>query len=115
MTTNLNAHDCFTRANELFSRGHYLDAQTLYDRACELEPNNVAYAEAKKQLQILAASLGHWFSRKPEFPQKESNNNFCTECCCEACGEGGGECCCECLSNCDSCDGCCDGCDCDCG
>lgn len=110
--TALTAHECFLTANELFSRGHYLDAQVLYHRACRMEPNNADYAEAKKRLGILAASLGNWFSQKPELPQKESNGNFCAECCCEFCGEGGCECCCgsgEC------CEVCCDGVDCDCG
>ena len=43
--TALTAYDCFTTANDLFARGHYLDAQTLYDRACRLEPDNTVFAE----------------------------------------------------------------------
>ncbi|MBQ7348145.1 MAG: hypothetical protein IJW55_09310 [Clostridia bacterium] len=116
MTTSvpvpMTARECFTAANERFARGYYLDAQTLFDRACRLEPDNALYAEGRERLQIYAASLGHWFSHKPKSPNT-GNGNFFTDCCCEVCGEGGGECCAECC-----CEGCCencDGCDCDCG
>lgn len=98
--TTLTAHDCFTTANDLFARGHYLDAQTLYDRACRLDPNNAAYAEAQRRLQVLAFA----FFRKGHRPIVNASD--AGECCCEGLGEGCYEGLC---SNCD-----CDGCDCDC-
>ncbi len=110
--TSLTARDCFTTANDLFARGHYLDAQTLYDRACRLDPDNVAYAEAQNRLRTLAFA----FFKKGNRPTVNAAD--AGECCCdcgEGCCEGLGEGCCEEIcSNCD-CDGCCDGCDCDCG
>ena len=110
--TSLTAHDCFTTANDLFARGHYLDAQTLYDRACRLEPDNATYAEAQGRLQVLTFA----FFKKGKHPTISASD--AGDCCCncgEGCCEGLGEGCCEELcSNCD-CDGYCDGCDCDCG
>ena len=111
----MNAHECFMIANDRFARGHYLDAQTLYDRACRLEPDNTAYSKAQKRLQTLAFA----FFKKGARPV--SNTDDAGQCCCdcgEGCCEGLGEGCCgEICSNCDcdGCDGCCDSCDCDCG
>lgn len=112
--TALTAHDCFTTANDLFARGHYLDAQTLYDRACRLAPDNTAYAEAQNRLRVLAFA----FFKKGNRPTVNAAD--AGECCCdcgEGCCEGLGEGCCEEICSncdCDGCDGCCDGCDCDC-
>ena len=99
----INAHDCFTRANELFSRGHYLDAQTLYDRACDLDPTNTAYAEARDKLRVLAFAF---FKKGIASGRLASNTAECFGSCCEGCCEGlcegGCEICCEGIcSNCD--------------
>ena len=99
------ALDCFTAANEAFSRGYYLNAQALYDRAYALEPSNALYVAGRERLRILTFGFG-----------KKSGGGFstfdaanCAEGCCECCGEG----CCEgiCEGICSNCDGC----DCDCG
>lgn len=112
MTTLLCAQECFEKANQLFSRGHYLDAQKLYDKAYALDPENPTYASAQQQLSLLAFAF---FKKGTSGKSAAENASNCTEGCCECCGEGCCEGLCEGLSNCDSCDGCCDGCDCDCG
>ena len=119
--TALTAYDCFTTANDLFARGHYLDAQTLYDRACRLEPDNTVFAEAQKRLQVWVSD----FFKKGKHTTTNASDasNRCSDCG-EVCSEGCGDCFCEGFcDNCDCCDGCdgcnldcCDGCDCgDCG
>ena len=102
MTTLLYAQECFEKANQLFLRGHYLDAQALYERAHALEPENPMYAEARSKLAALAFSF---FKKGSPLSENAAN---ATECCCECCGEG----CCEgiCEGICSNCDGC----DCDC-
>ncbi len=111
MTANaMTARDCFDAANELFAREYYLDAQALYRRAHELEPDNALYAEGRERLKIYAASFGQWFSQKPQSPNA-SDSNFFVDCCCECCGGVGGDCCGDvCGEICSNCDGC----DCDC-
>lgn len=113
----MTAHECFLTANDLFARGHYLDAQTLYDRACRLDPDNTAYAEAQNRLRVLAFS----FFKKGNRPANNASDagDRCSGCC-EGSFEECGDCFCEGFcDNCDCCDGCdgcnldcCDGCDC---
>lgn len=107
MTTLLCAQECFEKANQLFSRAHYLDAQALYDRAHALEPNNQIYVNACQRLPNMA--LAFWKKGKPS-KLSATDACDCSANCCECCGEGLGEGYCEGL-----CESCCDGCDCDCG
>ena len=110
--TALTAYDCFTTANALFARGHYLNAQMLYDRACRLEPDNTVFAEAQKRLQVLSFDF---FKKGNRTTTNATNGSNLGDC-----GEGCGDCFCEGFcDNCDACDGCdgcnldcCDGCDC---
>ena len=96
------ASDCFTIANEMFERGYYLDAQTLYERAYALEPENPVYAAGKERLRLLTFGFGK--KSGGGFSSFDASN--CIEGCCECCSEG----CCEGL-----CEGICSNCDCDCG
>ena len=83
MTTNLNAHDCFTRANELFSRGHYLDAQTLYDRACDLDPTNAEYHKGQGRLHELTFR----FLKNKKVKQIASDTALAAFDCCDCCSD----------------------------
>jgi hypothetical protein len=90
MTT---AQDCFTAAESLRARGHYLDAQVLYDRACTLAPENIIYAEARDRLHLQALA----FFKKRDGSEKEERHwhdgclRYGCECGCELC-----DCCSEC-------------------
>ena len=53
----MTAQACFTAAESLRARGHYLDAQVLYDRACTLAPENIIYAEARDRLHLQALAF----------------------------------------------------------
>lgn len=110
---HIEAAYCFEAATRLYRKKHFLDAQVLFERAHALEPQNTEYATACERLQVLAASLGDWFKKKPDLPVNEENSNCLFDCCCEGCGEGcaegGCECCCESIGD----GGCCDSCDCD--
>ncbi len=95
---NATAALCHARADELFARAHYLDAQRLYERASRLEPQNAAYAADCERLSVMAFA----FFKKGSPKGAGGSEAFC-DCCCECCGEG----CCEGL-----CEGLCEGCDC---
>lgn len=101
--TPLNAADCFRLGNECYQRGHYLNAQTLFDRAYRLEPDNPQYAAAQQQLAVLTFA----FFKKgvPNTVSWDGAKEFCGQCCCEGCGECCAEGCCEiCGEACGSCD-----------
>ena len=98
MMTLLCAQDCFEKANQFFSRGHYLDAQAFYDRAYALDPHCQIYADARQRLPNMVLA----FSGK-SFKPSGADSGDCSTSCCECCGEACGEGCCEAL---------CDGCDC---
>ena len=103
---------CFSEAEALFAKGHYLDAQVLFDAACRQEPHNPIYREAQQRLYRLAFAFGRRGGVEPSGEKlTDSCGSDCCEGCCEACCEGG----CESMGDGGCCDSCCDGCDCDCG
>ena len=88
----------------LLERKYYLDAQSMFDRACALDPQNTAYAKAQARIKSFAFGFG-----KKGAVSGDAGNAM-TEFCCECCGEGCCEGCCEV-----GCESCCENCDCDCG
>ena len=93
----MTAQACFTAAESLRARGHYLDAQVLYDRACTLAPENITYAEARDRLHLQALA----FFKKRDGSEKEERHwsDGCLgdgcKCGCELC-----DCCSECACIC---------------
>ncbi len=89
----MTAQACFTAAESLRARGHYLDAQVLYDRACTLAPENIIYAEARDRLHLQALA----FLKKKDSSEKEERHWYdgCLRdgcyCGCELC-----DCCSDC-------------------
>ncbi|MBE6529696.1 MAG: molecular chaperone DnaJ [Ruminococcaceae bacterium] len=72
----------------LFKRGYFVDAQKLFDRACEMDPYNREYQTARDQLGRQANDpSGYRTSEQSSF------NNACTCCNSLLCAD----CCCECM------------------
>ena len=95
----------FLKGCALTHSGWFHDAQTHFEKAITLEPDNAEYAEAVKSLTESANEYRDTWSdpQKTETPNKEKNKrekNFagCLKCCAEGF--------CECI-----CEGICEGCD----
>ena len=100
-----NAAQYYQLGLQAYERKYFLDALVMLERARRLAPDNAGYQAAYEQIQILAISLGGWFSKKSDEHKSHSFSAFC----CECCADGGCECCCEACSLFG------DNCDCDCG
>ncbi len=101
------ADQCLAMGNVLFAKGHYLDAQMLFDRACALAPDCDMCLSARERLITMAFGFGKKSGNTSSWFNGENAADCCgngCECCCEGCAEGG------CESLCENCD-----CDCDCG
>lgn len=108
--SSMNAAQCYSLGDQLFSKGHYLDAQLYFEQAYQKEPSNPLYAKAKEQLRLRTLSFFGRGSKKGfQLFSEPACSNGC-ECCCEGCCEGCANGCCESCA-----EGCCDSFDCDCG
>ena len=83
-------------------RGHVVDAQAHFDRACMLSA-----ADAEQEYRALYESVRNVFEKKKADEDRDAREHACFS---------GADCwdCCECLycCDCDGSDGCCDCCDC---
>lgn len=73
----------------LFRKGYYMDAQKLFERACEMDPFNREYAAARDQLNRAAdQDPGYRTASSGVFDQTCSccGNLICADCCCEMMG-----------------------------
>ncbi len=85
-----NAEWNFLMGCVLFKRGYYVDAQKLFDRACEMDPYNQEYRNARDQVEQQAANnpTGYRTSQSGNFDTACSccGNLLCADCCCEMMG-----------------------------
>ncbi len=83
-----NAEWHFLTGCVLFKRGYYVDAQKLFDRACEMDPYNQEYRTARDQINQQA-------NNNPGYRTAGTggvdactccNSLLCADCCCECMG-----------------------------
>ena len=83
-----NAEWHFLTGCILFKRGYFVDAQKLFDRACEMDPYNQEYQNARNQVNYQANDASGYRTA-----QASSFNNTCNCCSSLLCAD----CCCECM------------------
>ncbi len=71
----------------MFKKGYYADAQRYFDIACEMEPNNFEYRNAREQFRMRAQQNG-------TYRTYQSNGCCDMDCCTTLCLA---DCCCECM------------------
>ena len=85
-----NAEWNFLMGCVLFKRGYFVDAQKLFDRACEMDPYNQEYRAARDQSdeQQRNNPTGYRTSQSSNFDSACSccGNLLCADCCCEMMG-----------------------------
>lgn len=86
-----NAEWHFLTGCVLFKRGYFVDAQKLFERACEMDPYNQEYQTARDQINRQAASndpSGYRTSQAGAFDSACTccNALICADCCCECMG-----------------------------
>ena len=69
-------------------RGFYTDAQTLFDRACGMDPHNAEYRNARDQLRARSSSYGSGYhtASNTDTACNCCSNLICADCCCEMMG-----------------------------
>lgn len=72
----------------LFKRGYYVDAQKLFDRACEMDPYNQEYRTAREQINQQATASGYRTAPTSDMDSACSccSTLLCADCCCECMG-----------------------------
>lgn len=72
----------------LFKRGYYVDAQKLFDRACEMDPYNQEYRTAREQINQQANASGYRTAPTSDMDSACSccSTLLCADCCCECMG-----------------------------
>ncbi len=83
-----NAEWHFLTGCVLFKRGYFVDAQKLFERACEMDPYNQEYQTARDQVNRQAYDTSGYRTAQPS-----GFNNACTICNSLICAD----CCCECM------------------
>ena len=83
-----NAEWFFLTGCVLFKRGYFVDAQKLFDRACEMDPYNREYSAARDQMGKQTDPSGYRASQSGSFDQAClcCNALLCADCCCELSG-----------------------------
>ncbi len=85
-----NAEWHFLMGCVMLKKGFYVDAQRMFDRACEMDPGNAEYRSAKEQLYHQTSQYGGGYRTV------QRSSTFCDSCdCCSTliCAD----CCCECM------------------
>jgi hypothetical protein len=75
----------FLRGCVLYNRGYFLDAQKMFDVACNIEPQNTEYRAAADRMRAQASTYGGGY--------RTSSSSNC-DCCCSLLAA---DCCCECF------------------
>jgi len=81
----------FLFGTALMARGHYIDAQNYYDRACARDPGNAEYANAREMLRRHTANYngGYTMSRSSSCGICDCCATLmCIDCCCGCSGGG---------------------------
>lgn len=86
-----NAEWNFLMGCVLFKRGYFVDAQKLFQRACDMDPYNQEYRTARDQVEQQATfnnPTGYRTSQSSNFDSACSccGNLLCADCCCEMMG-----------------------------
>ena len=86
-----NAEWHFLTGCVLYKRGYYVDAQRLFERACEMDPYNQEYQTARDQINRQAAEndpSGYRTAQGSGFDSACTicNTLICADCCCECMG-----------------------------
>lgn len=73
----------------LTRRGWYYDAQTAFERACAMDPQNTEYQNALSQIRARSARYGGAYRQSPSGGNTACSvcgNLICADCLCECCG-----------------------------
>lgn len=84
-----NAEWHFLTGCVLFKRGYFVDAQKLFERACEMDPYNQEYRTARDQVGRQANDpSGYRTAQGSDFDSACSccSSLLCADCCCECMG-----------------------------
>lgn len=84
-----NAEWHFLTGCVLFKRGYFVDAQKLFERACEMDPYNQEYKAARDQAgRQVPDPSGYRTSQASNFDDAClcCNSLLCADCCCELSG-----------------------------
>lgn len=83
-----NAEWHFLTGCVLFKRGYYVDAQKLFDRACEMDPYNQEYRTARDQINQQANNNPGYRTTGTSGVDACTccNSLLCADCCCECMG-----------------------------
>ena len=76
----------FLRGCILYKRGFFLDAQKMFDTACNMEPHNTEYRAAADRMREQASTYGGGY--------RTSSDSGCDNFCCSLIAA---DCCCECM------------------
>ncbi len=71
----------------LYKKGYFLDAQSMFDRACGMDPANLEYRDARDRLRAQASTYGRGYRTS------SSSDSCCDGCTTLLCAD----CCCECM------------------
>ena len=81
-----NAEWYFLMGCVAYKRGYFTDAQSMFDRACSMDPYNQEYRAARDQIRSQTAGFGSGYRTNTT----DQTCNCCTQLICA-------DCCCECL------------------
>ena len=83
-----NAEWHFLMGCVLYKRGYFLDAQKMFDRACEMDPYNTEYRAAADRLRAQASTYGGGYrtSSSSGCGCDLCTSLICADCCCECMG-----------------------------
>lgn len=82
-----NAEWHYLKGVVLAARGWYFEASRHFSTACEMDPDNEEYAEARERLDRTASGYGRNGRRDDECNVcNVCSSLICIDCCCEACG-----------------------------
>lgn len=72
----------------LYKKGYFLDAQSMLDRACGMDPANVEYRDARDRLRAQASTYGRGYrtSSSSDSCCDACSTLICADCCCECMG-----------------------------
>lgn len=68
-----NAEWFFLMGCVLYKRGYFLDAKNMFDRACNLDPQNAEYRDAKTRIEAQASAYGGY--------RTTDSSGGCCDCC----------------------------------
>ena len=87
-STMQNAEWFFLMGCVVYKRGYFTDAQSMFDRACSMDPYNQEYRTARDQLRAQTAGYGTGYRTASNTDQTCNccTQLICADCCCEMMG-----------------------------